>query len=341
MAFLDNSGDIILDAVLTDLGRERMARGTFSIAKFALGDEEINYSLYNGQHPSGSTHFDLDILKTPILEAFTSDQSIMKSRLISLSRDNILYLPTFKINTKDDSCKKNTGTFDGHILMADTTTFNVNGNAVSSAEVGFLHGVPENRTATTTHICVDQGIAASSSGMSVKTAMDSSLVEGSYLVKLDSRLLMLEAFLSNDNTPRIEPSFVDDDGINTYYIRQGQGSAGGAIMGPRSRFAPRSRDKIAGIDSDATRDINEIKAKEEFDGPLGTVLRITPRVTSQIQQSNALFDELGSTAAGTISFRGATISSYKFIDTLINVTGVTTGFSIDIPIRIIKGTAFS
>jgi len=39
MAFLDNSGDIILDAVLTDLGRERLARGTFAISKFALGDE--------------------------------------------------------------------------------------------------------------------------------------------------------------------------------------------------------------------------------------------------------------------------------------------------------------
>ena len=94
MAFLDNSGDIILDAVLTDLGRERLARGSFSIAKFALGDEEINYALYNGQHPSGSTFNDLDILATPILEAFTSDQSIMKSRLMTLSRDNILYLPT-------------------------------------------------------------------------------------------------------------------------------------------------------------------------------------------------------------------------------------------------------
>ena len=37
MAFLDNSGDIILDAVLTDAGRQRMARGNFKIVKFALG----------------------------------------------------------------------------------------------------------------------------------------------------------------------------------------------------------------------------------------------------------------------------------------------------------------
>ena len=49
MGFLDNSGDIILDAVLTDLGRERLARGdgSFKISKFALADDEINYGSYN------------------------------------------------------------------------------------------------------------------------------------------------------------------------------------------------------------------------------------------------------------------------------------------------------
>ena len=49
MAFLDNSGDIILDAVLTDTGRMRLAKGdgSFLIKKFALGDDEINYELYN------------------------------------------------------------------------------------------------------------------------------------------------------------------------------------------------------------------------------------------------------------------------------------------------------
>ena len=48
MSFLDNSGDIILDAVLTDTGRRQLARGdgSFRIVKFAFGDDEINYELY-------------------------------------------------------------------------------------------------------------------------------------------------------------------------------------------------------------------------------------------------------------------------------------------------------
>ena len=50
MAFLDNSGDIILDAVLTETGRKRMADGNFKISKFALGDDEINYTQYKKNH---------------------------------------------------------------------------------------------------------------------------------------------------------------------------------------------------------------------------------------------------------------------------------------------------
>jgi len=99
MAFLDNSGDIILDAVLTDTGRYRLAKGdgSFKIVKFALGDDEINYGLYNKNNPSGSAYYDLEILQTPILEAFTNNGSSMKSKLISIPRTNLLYLPVLML----------------------------------------------------------------------------------------------------------------------------------------------------------------------------------------------------------------------------------------------------
>ena len=80
MAFLDNSGDIILDAVLTDTGRKRLAAGdgSFKIAKFALGDDEIDYGLFDRNHSSGSAYYDLNILQTPVLEAFTNNTSVLK-----------------------------------------------------------------------------------------------------------------------------------------------------------------------------------------------------------------------------------------------------------------------
>ena len=92
MAFLDNSGDIILDAVLTDTGRLRLAQGdgSFKVTRFALGDDEINYGLYNKDHASGSAYYDLEVLQTPILEAFTNNAASLKTRLMSIWRVVIL-----------------------------------------------------------------------------------------------------------------------------------------------------------------------------------------------------------------------------------------------------------
>ena len=102
MAFLDNSGDIILDAVLTDTGRMRLAKGDgrFRITKFAFGDDEVNYALYNKNHPSGSSYYDLDILQTPVLEAFTNNSSVLKYQLMSNMRADLLYLPVLLTNTR-------------------------------------------------------------------------------------------------------------------------------------------------------------------------------------------------------------------------------------------------
>ena len=82
MAFLDNSGDIILDAVLTDAGRARLAAGdgSFKIVKYAFADDEIDYEKYNKNNTSGSAYYDLDILRTPVLEAFTNNTSMMNTR---------------------------------------------------------------------------------------------------------------------------------------------------------------------------------------------------------------------------------------------------------------------
>ena len=86
MAFLDNSGDVILDAVLTDTGRMRLAKGdgTFRIVYFALGDDEIDYGLYD--RSAESPLRSLTLLQTPVLEAFANNASSMKSHLLTYSK---------------------------------------------------------------------------------------------------------------------------------------------------------------------------------------------------------------------------------------------------------------
>ena len=87
MGYLNNSV-ITVDAILTKKGREALAKndGSFRITQFALADDEIDYTLYNPTHPSGSAFYGQAIEGMPLLEAFPDDQQIMKYKLTTLPR---------------------------------------------------------------------------------------------------------------------------------------------------------------------------------------------------------------------------------------------------------------
>jgi hypothetical protein len=87
MGYLNNSV-ITVDAILTTKGRELLARndGSFRITQFALADDEIDYTLYNPNHPSGSAFYGEAIQNMPLLEAFPQETQIMKYKLVTLPR---------------------------------------------------------------------------------------------------------------------------------------------------------------------------------------------------------------------------------------------------------------
>ncbi len=87
MGYLNNQ-IVTVDAILTKKGRELLARndGSFQITQFAVADDEIDYTLYNPNHPSGSTFYGEAIDNMPLLEAFPDDTQIMKYKLATLPR---------------------------------------------------------------------------------------------------------------------------------------------------------------------------------------------------------------------------------------------------------------
>tara|TARA_Y100000593_G_scaffold94214_1_gene192234 strand:+ start:177 stop:866 length:690 start_codon:yes stop_codon:yes gene_type:complete len=87
MGYLDNSS-ITVDAILTKRGRELLARGdgSFKITQFALADDEIDYTLFNENHPNGSQYAGEAIENMPLLEAFPDENNIMIHKLITLPR---------------------------------------------------------------------------------------------------------------------------------------------------------------------------------------------------------------------------------------------------------------
>ena len=188
MAFLDNSGDIILDAVLTDTGRMRLAKGdgSFKIVKFALGDDEVNYERYDKNHSSGSAYYDLEVLQTPVLEAFTDNAASMKSKLISIPRTNLLYLPILKLNDIFNSAvQRHAGTKKYMVAVDDDTEDEFSQDTNTDPIVGVLYG--ERPKQGDNFIRIDQGLD-SNYELSPSRNLDSDLVETQYMIEIDNRL---------------------------------------------------------------------------------------------------------------------------------------------------------
>ena len=313
MAFLDNSGDIILDAVLTDAGRKRLARGdgTFKVAKYAFGDDEIDYSSYNAGHASGSAYFDLEILQTPVLEAFTNNRSSMQSKLISLTNNNLLYLPVMVLNEQEDPTKKSNYTGLGSetffVAVNEDTDADINTLGTAKYLVGWTH----DNSATGQHIRVDQGLDPTKIDASAKLSPE--LTERQYMIQIDNRLGRIYDIMGGGDG---SPSFIDDDQIATYYITQNVGKY--------------IKDLEPGSLGEPDKTSEKANGANVINGPRGTGLRFSLQASDFLKGSAYLFDTIG---ASTDTVGGKT---YKYIDTTVKVTGVTTGYSLDIPVRFLK-----
>jgi hypothetical protein len=87
MGYLNNTV-VTVDAILTTKGRQLLAQndGAFRITQFALADDEIDYTLYNPTHPSGSAYYGEALINMPLLEAFPNETQVMKYKLTTLPR---------------------------------------------------------------------------------------------------------------------------------------------------------------------------------------------------------------------------------------------------------------
>jgi hypothetical protein len=87
MGYLNNQ-IITVDAILTTKGRELLSKGdgSFKITQFALSDDEIDYTLYNPTHPSGSSYYGQALENMPLLEAFPETTQNLRYKLVTLPR---------------------------------------------------------------------------------------------------------------------------------------------------------------------------------------------------------------------------------------------------------------
>ena len=143
MGYLNNQV-LTVDAILTKKGRELLAKndGSFRITQFSLADDEIDYTLYNPTHPSGSAYYGEAIDNMPLLEAFPDESQIMKYKLATLPRGTAK-LPVLDLGYSAITLKQ------GASLAITPQTLNYLGNAQTFETTGYSATVSDVRLFST------------------------------------------------------------------------------------------------------------------------------------------------------------------------------------------------
>ena len=354
MAFLDNSGDIILDAVLTEVGRKRLTQTTINggtsanITHFALGDDEINYSQYDLNAASGSNYADLEILQTPILQAFTMGNANINYGLMSLTKTDILYLPSLKVNSLTGGNFKPLNTFNNIFYFAVNAktyaTLKDTEANIGINQIGYAYNA-----GASPFVFIEGGL---NTPLLQKDASNkASYIEAGnisnrgYTIGMDNRLGvpytsngagtfannktdgtdMRGGFAVSQKSPL--GSTTSATGIKNYSFYQSAAVNNGIVQpdinGPASILSA-----IEGPGDTVTCFKVVAKPSLRTDGTAGGV-------------RDVLYSQIGSLnkTAASLGLSGDVSRTYDIIDTMIYINGSNTGGTLTLPVRIIRQTA--
>ena len=119
MGYLNNNS-ITVDAILTKKGRELLARGRdeFRITQFALADDEIDYDLYNPDHPLGTAFYGSAIENMPVVEALPDETQMLRYKLVTLPKGSAR-IPVVRVSQTSIELEANEST----VIRPNTVNF--------------------------------------------------------------------------------------------------------------------------------------------------------------------------------------------------------------------------
>ena len=124
-------------------------------------------------------------------------------------------------------------------------------------------------------------------------------------MQIDNRL----GFITDKDGNRVAADYIDDDNIGFYTVD--------------------ASDNIVTDNNDETGSPTQTIA-----GPRGTTVTFKIGASLDLNTSTYLFTKLGST--WTMTNKSGAAQSVNYIDTMVRITGMSTGYTIDVPVRFIK-----
>ena len=194
MGYLNNAV-ITVDAILTTKGREALASndGSFQITQFALADDEIDYTLYNPSHPSGSAYYGEAIVNQPLLEAFPLESQIMKYKLATLPRGTAK-MPILNLGYAAITLQQ------GAQLAITPQTLNYLGNDQTFETSGYSATIADVRTMASFEGLGIQTTAATTSNANATTTIGTNVSSTVTGTQINLRATTINTLFGNNST---------------------------------------------------------------------------------------------------------------------------------------------
>lgn len=326
MAFLDNSGTIILDAILTDIGRKRMAQGKFRVSKFALGDDEIDYRLADVENDDFSK---LETLSE--FEALNAENAVINHGLLSYSSDDILYVPQIKINEKQKSfVKKYTSEPTYYYISVNDETTKKLKSLLGSTEY-FLENFNLDRTKLVFESGIDDENVPRDELSRERFILNYNLLDRYFIINCDNRFIEKVLALNPDG------AYYENDPANHLYynfqaLQETTSTSLQIILENYNSYIVTGIDNM--IFSYRKGNDNNLSA---INGPRGTISCINLKLNQELSTntdgvSDFRFEKFGKT--DQVLFGGS--DKFDHIDTTIYIQGVSTSARLQVPIRILR-----
>jgi len=326
MAFLDTSGTIILDAILTDIGRKRMVQGAFRVSKFALGDDEMDYGLVDVENGDYDKLEDLSEF-----EALNAENAVINHDLKNYKSDDILYIPQIKINETNRAFLKK---YD-----SESSFYYLSVNAETTKKLKSLLGSPqyylENYNLDRTKLVFESGIdnenVPRDSLARERFILNYNLLDRYFIISCDHRfvekLLMIRA----------DQSFYENDTGNDLYfnfeaLQEMPITSLSKVLEDFSSYI------TVGIDNKIFNyGSGEDNKHSAINGPRGTICGINLKLKDELTTdtgSDADFRYAKFGKTDQVLFGGS--DKFDHIDTTIYIQGVSTSATLQVPIRILR-----
>ncbi len=323
MAFQNSCGDIVLDAILTDIGRKKMAQGDFRVTKFSLGDDEVDYSLRSTQN---QLYKNPRITDLPVFEAFNAQNAVINYGLVDYNRQDIFYVPSLN----------NLGGYVDEALRSSNNYYYFSVNSETSAKLKTQFGSDqyhlENNEPVKTKLIIGSGIDSEECPSDLlgkeRFLLETDLYDSYYAIYCDMRFIEKtivppkNSYIKNDTQGNIYCNFAPLQPNVKISLSQ--------ILDNYDCYRAQGYDNMILTNSDGSGVL-------PHSGSRGTVTAMNfvvyDRLSGVSQATPAdeyyIFGKTSETLFGGSD-------KYDYIDTTIYIEGLSSNARLQIPLRIIR-----